>query len=146
MIKSVGASPLFAAPPATAVNAAPLKSFMTSLLTRYVMYFNKKYDRVGGLFQVVYKAVLITEDVYLLHLSRYIHLNPSEHTNDLKKAYSSYAEYLGLRKTKWVKPEIIRKFFDKQVIPEIQKISSYKNFVEKYKKDSKEVLGQITLE
>ena len=34
-----------------------LKSFMTSILTRYVMYFNKKYDRVGGLFQGVYKAI-----------------------------------------------------------------------------------------
>ncbi len=36
--------------------------FMRRLITSYVMYFNKKYKRVGGLFQNRYKAVLIEND------------------------------------------------------------------------------------
>ena len=50
--------------------------FINSLNTRYVMYFNKKYDRVGPLFQGVYKAVVVETDEQLLYLSGYIHRNP----------------------------------------------------------------------
>src|SRR3989344_8907196 len=52
-----------------------IEHFMRSLATRYSMYFNKKYKRVGKLFQGHYKAVLVSDDRQLLHLSRYIHLN-----------------------------------------------------------------------
>ena len=123
-----------------------LKNFMKSLTVKYSMYFNKKYDRVGQLFQGRYKAVLITNDSYLLHLSRYIHLNPSEYTNNLVDAYSSYGDYLGLRKTKWVKPNIVLNFFNKPVAQEFIKINNYKDFVKKYKKDPAELLGRLTLE
>lgn len=51
---------------------------MNSLGTRYTMYFNRKYKRVGPLYQDVYKAVLVRTDEQLLHLSRYIHRNPIE--------------------------------------------------------------------
>jgi len=50
--------------------------FMNSFCTRYSMYFNKKYKRIGTLFQGVYKAVLVDSDEQLHHLSRYIHRNP----------------------------------------------------------------------
>lgn len=123
-----------------------MKNFMQSLSTRYSMYFNKKYDRVGSLFQGVYKAVLITEEPYLLHLSRYIHQNPSEYKKDLTKAYSSYSEYLGLRKTKWIKPDMILSFFNQAKLPEIDKVNTYKDFVHSYKIDSSKVLGELILE
>jgi putative transposase len=128
------------------LNKNTMEKFCRSLLTRYSKYFNKKYNRVGPLFQGRYKAVLVNNDRYLLHLSRYIHQNPSEYTSDLTKAYSSYADYLRLRKTPWIKPDIILKFFNQKTIPEIVKINSYKNFVENYKKNSVEVLGELTLE
>lgn len=128
------------------VKKGAMKAFMQSLLIRYGMYFNKKYDRVGPLFQGRYKAVLITDEAYLLHLSRYIHLNPSEYSDNLIKAYSSYANYLGLRKSAWVNPETILKFFNRSTIPELKKTSGYKDFVEKYKRNNKEVLGELTLE
>lgn len=53
-----------------------ITKFMRAICTNYVMYFNKKYERVGTLFQGKYKGVLLDNDTYLLHLSRYIHLNP----------------------------------------------------------------------
>ena|SRR3989344_698042 len=123
-----------------------IENFMRSLATRYSLYFNKKYDRVGSLFQDHYKASLIIEDPYLLHLTRYIHLNPSEFTNDLRNAYSSYANFLGLRKVSWVKPDTILSFFNKKKLPELKKINTYKDFVESYKKNSATILGELTLE
>src|SRR3990167_5879702 len=50
--------------------------FMSQLSNSYTKYFNTKYNRVGALFQGTFKAVLVESDEQLLHLSRYIHLNP----------------------------------------------------------------------
>ena len=120
--------------------------FMQSITTRYSMYFNKKHNRVGKLFQGHYKAVLVNDENYLLHLSRYIHLNPSEYTNDLENTYSSYSEYLGKRKTKWIKPQVILSFFKNVNKDFMQGINTYKNFVEKSRADSGLILGNLTLE
>lgn len=123
-----------------------MEKFARSLLTRYSKYFNKRYERVGPLFQGRYKAVLVREDPHLLHLSRYIHLNPSEYTNDLEGAYSSYSQYLGKTKAEWVKPETILSFFDQATKDFLKETNTYKDFVEKFKKDSQEVLGNLILE
>ncbi len=50
--------------------------FMQKLGTGYTNYFNKKYERVGGLFQGRFKAVLVKKDAHLTYLPHYIHLNP----------------------------------------------------------------------
>jgi REP element-mobilizing transposase RayT len=42
----------------------------------YTQYFNRKYHKVGHLFQGRYKGYLCDKDEYLLVLTRYIHLNP----------------------------------------------------------------------
>ena len=122
-----------------------IEIFMRSLLVRYSMYFNKRYERVGSLFQGPYKSIIIDNENYLLHLSRYIHLNPSENFKDLTKAYSSYAEYLGIRKTIWVKPDVILKYFS-QVKSDFKSVNTYKGFVENYKKDSSQTLEELILE
>lgn len=123
-----------------------IRGFMSSLLTRYSMYFNKKYERVGPLYQDRYKAVLVNEEPYLLHLSRYIHLNPSEYTKDLEGAYSSYSYYLGKMKADWVKSEMILSYFDKSTKDFLKGTNTYKNFVEKFNEDSRETLGGLILE
>lgn len=123
-----------------------MENFMRSLATRYSMYFNKKYDRVGKLFQGHYKASLISSDAYILHLTRYIHQNPLEYTKNLNDAYSSYKEYLGERKTKWIKPDVVLSFFNQKTLPELSQTNTYKNFVEKYKRDGQTILGNLTLE
>lgn len=110
-----------------------MEAFMRSVATRYSMYFNKsRGDRVGPLFQGVYKAVLIENENYLLHLSRYIHLNPKENFTNLIDAYSSYANYVGKKNTLWLNPHPVLDFFDNPINPEFKKINSYKDFVEKY--------------
>jgi putative transposase len=50
--------------------------FMNKLGTSYSMYFNKKYERSGALFQGRFKAKMAVEDEYLKYLYAYIHLNP----------------------------------------------------------------------
>ncbi len=99
--------------------------FTNSIFTRYSMYFNKKYKRVGPLFQGLYKAVRVGSEEQLLWLSRYIHLNPKELLTSQGSAlqsynYSSYKEYLKLRETEWIKPDTILGYFK----------SPYQNFVE----------------
>lgn len=116
------------------------------------MYFNDRYDRVGTLFQGPYKAVLVKEDNYLLHLSRYIHTNPLELVKGenldklIKYPYSSYANYLGKKNTTWVKPEFILDYFKNNKDQYNIDKSSYKEFMEDYKYDSKEILGSITID
>ncbi len=111
-----------------------IDKFMNSLATRYTMYFNHKYKRVGSLYQDVYKAVLISNDAQFLHLSRYIH----KQALDIRQP-CSYPEYLGLRQTLWIKPDEILNFFSK-TNPSL----SYQNFVEQH--DGNEKLKNLTLE
>jgi putative transposase len=82
-----------------------IDQFMNSLSTRYVMYFNRKYKRVGPLFQSRYKAVLINDEGQYLHISRYIHKQAMavDGVGDYGQP-SSYQEYIGARKTPWVHP------------------------------------------
>lgn len=53
-----------------------ISKFLQKLTTGYTMFFNNKYEREGSLFQGTFKAVLVETEPQLLHLSRYIHLNP----------------------------------------------------------------------
>lgn len=91
-----------------------IDKFINSLGTRYTMYFNRRYKRVGPLYQGVYKAVLVDTDEQLLHLSRYIHIQALGSKGDAFRSQPcSYAEYLVQRKTLWVKPDEILSFFSR---------------------------------
>lgn len=109
-------------------NKDDINHFMRSLLTKYSMYFNQKYDRVGKLFQGVYKAVLIDNERQFLYLTKYIHRNPLPilRESPLKSySYSSYPNYLGLRQQKWIHPENILSYFSRT-----NPNNSYQTFVE----------------
>lgn len=116
-------------------NLESIDRFINSIGTRYTMYFNEKYKRVGPLYQGVYKAVLIESDEQLLHLSRYIHkqaliFKPASKGDALRswkeKQPSSFLDYLNLRKTSWVKTDEILNFFNKNGK---DYKNSYENFV-----------------
>lgn len=56
-----------------------ITKFMQKLGTGYTGYFNKKYERVGHLFQGRFKSILVDEERYLQYLLVYINaLNPVE--------------------------------------------------------------------
>ena len=105
-------------------------SLLRRVLTAYSMYFNKRYERVGSLFQGRFQAKEISSDEYLLHLTRYIHRNPVEAKivsikNLALYKYSSYPTYLGLEERYWVKAKPILDYFSQKGSKQ-----EYKNFVE----------------
>jgi REP element-mobilizing transposase RayT len=55
---------------------ANLSRAIQSLNGNYALYFSKKHDKPGHIFQGRFKAMLVEKDAYILELSRYIHLNP----------------------------------------------------------------------
>jgi len=116
-----------------------INHFMRSLLTRYSMYFNKRYTRVGSLFQGPYKAAYIANEMQYLYLSKYIHRNPlsmSNYTsiNLVDYPYSSYRNYLNIIHQTWVHPQEIIEYFSKE-----NHHTPYREFVE----ESKELSGEI---
>lgn len=59
------------------VGATPVGEAMHQLLTRYSVYFNSAYERVGHLFQSRYKSFLCRDDAYLVQLPVYLSRNPT---------------------------------------------------------------------
>lgn len=95
-----------------AENGVPM--FMRKLNMAYAKYFNKKYERVGTLFQSRYKSVPVENDAHFDHLPFYIHFNPldlsypewrenkisnPEGALEFLKSYrwSSHLDYLGTK-------------------------------------------------
>ncbi len=77
--------------------SAPLSKFMQGLQQSYTQYFNRRYRKVGHLFQGRYKAIICDKDKYLLALVRYIHLNPVRVglvQRPERYSYSGHASYL----------------------------------------------------
>lgn len=71
--------------------------FMNNILNSYSRFFNTKYNRKGPLWEGRFKNVLVRTDEQLLHLTRYIHLNPvTANLVDSPHLWhvSSYNEYL----------------------------------------------------
>ncbi|MEO7538547.1 MAG: transposase [Pyrinomonadaceae bacterium] len=79
--------------------AEPIGRIMQRLLTAYSQYYNRKYRRVGHVFQGRHKAILCQSQGYLGRLVRYIHLNPVRArmvTLPEHYPYSSHSSYLGI--------------------------------------------------
>ena len=92
-----------------------ISKFMQKISTAYVMYYNKKYERTGGLFEGKFKSQHLNTDRYLKYIFSYIYLNPVKLIDSkwkdrgiqnkqkalkfLKKyTYSSYLDYLGINR------------------------------------------------
>lgn len=98
--------------------------FMRTLSTSYTMYFNKRYQRVGSLFQGRYKAQRVDNDAYRLYISRYIHLNPVALGRDIEQfEYSSMRHYLH-RDVSWIQYD--------RVIDDFGGYDTYRTFVLDY--------------
>ncbi len=106
--------------------AKALTSLMQSVMTSYSRYFNKKYGRSGSLFESRFRASLISDDAYLMHITRYIHLNP-RHWREYE--YSSLPYYLQRAQETWLRPERMLELFASP--------SEYFKFVGDYEENKK---------
>lgn len=122
-----------------------ITKLMKRITIAYAMYFNKKYTRVGPLFQGIYKAALISTDEYLIHTSRYIHRNPfNVHSKINFNNYSSYSSYISQESYSWLHPEMVLEYFYTK--KNANNLFSYKSFVEDSTQTSNEILGDLLLE
>lgn len=104
-----------------------ISTFMSNVSNSYTRYFNTKQKRIGPLFQGKFKAIKVETDEQLLHLSRYIHLNPysafiiKDLTNLENYPYSSISEYLN--------PKISTHCNKEMVLGHFRNIAAYKKFI-----------------
>lgn len=121
-----------------------IPNFISKLENSYTKYFNTRHKRIGPLFQGNFKAKRVEDDEQLLHLSRYIHLNPLTDylVKDLKRyVYSSYPEFLDVSENNICNKEVILSLFKTK--------AKYEKFVldqEDYGRKIKEIERLISLE
>ncbi len=101
-------------------------SLMRSIMTSYSRYFNKRYKRTGPLFESRFRSSLITDDNYLQHITRYIHLNPRQWRD---YEYSSLPYYLQRDTVSWLRPDRILELFESP--------AKYESFVADYEENKK---------
>jgi putative transposase len=111
------------------IEQGSLTRFMQGLVGSYGRYFNRKYKRSGSLLESRYKASIILDDEYLLHVTRYIHLNPDDYES---YSWSSLPYFVGQRHAEWVKPEFILSIYKRFE-------GTYKDFVNEYKSKRDEI-------
>ncbi len=93
-----------------------ISKFLSTFQNSYTKYFNTKNERTGPLFLGQFKAVLVETEEQLIHVSRYIHLNPStsyvvkDFESLLNYSWSSLAEYME-KKELMCETETILNFF-----------------------------------
>ena len=111
---------------------------MMQFSVSYTKAMNRRYDRVGALFQGPFRAKHVNQNDYLVHLSRYIHLNPV--TDGLVQRpedweFSSYRGYIGVRHGTLPTPEIVLSQFPSR--------DAYRKFVESYTVDDREIIADL---
>jgi REP element-mobilizing transposase RayT len=128
-----------------------LLKVMHGINSGYTGYFNRRYKRSGHLFQGRYKAILVDKDIYLVELSRYIHLNPVKAGMVEKPAHyrwSSYRGYIGMRKNEeWVEYAWVLGQFGESGKSSRQKYREYteKEIEQKGKNPFDNLWGQVVL-
>lgn len=103
-----------------------ITSFMKNTQTSYALYFNTKHKQEGHLFKSAFNAIRIENDNILLHIARYIHLNPvSAYLIELGELenyqWSSFPDYLNPQKKGFVNTSQISSHFSS--------VDKYKEFV-----------------
>ena len=105
-----------------------ISTFISKTLNSYTRYFNIRHKRIGPLWEGRFKNVFVENDEQMIHLTRYIHLNPSSASivnYPIEWPHSSYGEYIELDSV--LNPICLyREILD--IVP-----SEYKRFVNDYK-------------
>jgi putative transposase len=110
------------------VGEIPLSRIMQNLSFRYTRYINKKFGRIGHLFQGRFKAVVVDEEGYLKELVRYIHLNPvrAKLVNSPEEYdWSSHNAYLQQREYAWITTKHVLQRFGESLRVAVEKYAAF---------------------
>ena len=80
----------------------------------YAKAFNQSYSHSGTLFEGCFRSKVVEDDSYLIHLCKYIHINPIKAglvTRPEEWIYSNYREFLGLRRCSLFDREFFDEYF-----------------------------------
>ncbi|CAN5707421.1 hypothetical protein BH23PAT2_BH23PAT2_09800 [soil metagenome] len=109
-----------------------ISEMMQSVLTAYTAYYNRRHSRKGPLFESRFKSSIIDNDAYLIHISRYIHLNPRYWR---RYPYSSFRHIEKAIEPSWLQSE-------KVLLQHNNSRVSYESFVADYE-DHKNMLSRL---
>ena len=117
--------------------------FVQRTFNSYTKAFNKTYQRTGTLFEGPFKSIHVETDNHLIHLCRYIHLNPLEAglvTNLDDWPYSNYLEWVGKRAGTLYDVQFVQTYFANP--------DEYEQFVLEYipSKDVVKTIQNLSLE
>lgn len=89
-----------------------IRRMLSNVQNGYGKYFNLKNERNGPIFESRFKALRLETDEEFLHVSRYIHLNPStsylvEPDSLLTYEWSSFPEYMGKRESVFIDKDLV---------------------------------------
>jgi putative transposase len=108
----------------------PISQYIRTVFNVYVQALNRRINRRGPLFEGRFKHVLVDREEYLLHLCRYIHLNPVK-AGIVRKPedwlFSDYKEWAGLSTEPGRNGDFIQEHFGKT--------EEYRMFVEDLRQD-----------
>lgn len=101
-----------------------ISEIMKSIEDRYALYYNKKYERTGHLFQARFPSEAVNDSVYFFTLLRYIHRNPVkalEAKTPEEYPYSSWNEYVNHPSNlmRVLKPSAVKATLDKFPLEEL---------------------------
>ena len=117
------------------------KKVMQPFGVSYTKAINRQQGRVGPLFQGPFRAKWVDMDEYVLHLSRYIHLNPVAAGLVARAedwAYASYRDYVGLRDGTLPATEL--------VLGQFASRQAYREFVEAYVEPDRKLIEHLLLD
>lgn len=114
----------------------PIGDLMIKVCTSYAKYFNKKYKRVGNIFQDTFKAKLVDSDEYLSYLSAYIHNNPIK---PWIYKYSSLSDYILPSKEMLCDTKIVLRYFNGSS-------QRYRDFVKAFNKNKQLKVNHLLFE
>ncbi|QCX33317.1 transposase [Caloramator sp. E03] len=117
-------------------NGADISKIMHFINYKYAMYFNKRYERSGHLFQDRFKSLIVKDDRYLFALTAYVHFNATDlkgyDKNPQDYRFSSLGIFLGEKTDEFelIDDKFILSMFS---LKEATARAMYKDFVFKVK-------------
>jgi len=118
----------------------PISSFVGSVFNAYVQALNKQRGRSGPLFEGRFKHILVDKEAYIVHLCRYIHLNPLKAgpvSRPEDWLFSNYLEWINLRAGTLKDETFIKERFRKaheyeEFVQDLRNEEDSRSLIEKY--------------